>query len=82
MPKQQGYEYLQECLGPLERSHSSFAQPPPAMENLATGYQQRGDRFEPVAYQYLNIGPAAVMSSTVTDLAPAPWGLLAANRPL
>lgn len=54
---------------PLEMSHSSFAQPPPAMENLATGYQQRGDRFEPVDYLYLNIGPAAAMSSTVTDLA-------------
>lgn len=63
-------EYIDEhILQPLKMSHSSFAQPPPQQEALATGYRKRGNQFQPVPYLYLNIGPAAALSSTATDMA-------------
>ncbi len=63
-------DYIDEhILRPLGMNRSSFAQPSPHADDLATGYQQRGKTFEPVPYLYLNIGPAAALSSTATDMA-------------
>ncbi len=58
---------------PLGMTRSTFLQPPPPLlwEDLATGYQYKKSRneFESVPYLYLNIFPAAAMSTTVTDMA-------------
>jgi len=56
---------------PLGMTRSSFRQPPPTQlqNDLATGYQARGNSFKPVSYLNLNIGPAAALSATVTDMA-------------
>ncbi|PSN76263.1 serine hydrolase, partial [filamentous cyanobacterium CCP4] len=63
-------DYIDEhILQPLEMNRSSFAQPPPQMNDLATGYQKQGGQFQPVPYLYLNIGPAAALSATATDMA-------------
>jgi CubicO group peptidase (beta-lactamase class C family) len=63
-------DYIDEhILSPLEMNRSSFAQPPPHRQDLATGYRKRGNTFESVPYLYLNIGPGAALSSTVTDMA-------------
>lgn len=63
-------DYINDhILQPLEMERSSFAQPPPHLADLATGYQKQGDRFQAVPYLYLNIGPAAALSTTATDMA-------------
>ncbi len=63
-------DYIRDhILAPLDMNRSSFAQPPPHQEDLATGYQQQGGSFQPVPYLYLNIGPGAALSSTATDMA-------------
>ncbi|MGV2826472.1 serine hydrolase domain-containing protein [Myxosarcina sp. GI1(2024)] len=56
---------------PLEMNRSSFLQPPPPeLENdLATGYQIQNSQPQPVPYLYLNIAPAAALSTTATDMA-------------
>jgi len=42
--------------------------PPPLADDLAVGYQyQNGSR--PVPFLYLNIAPAAALSTTATDMA-------------
>ncbi|MGG6242018.1 serine hydrolase domain-containing protein [Nodosilinea sp. AN01ver1] len=63
-------DYVNEhILQPLAMNRSSFAQPPPHVDDLATGYQKQGGQFKPVPYLYLNIGPAAALSATATDMA-------------
>lgn len=63
-------DYIHDhILDPLDMNRSSFAQPSPHQEDLATGYQKQGGNFQPVPYLYLNIGPAAALSSTATDMA-------------
>lgn len=63
-------DYIHDhILAPLDMNRSSFAQPPPHQEDLATGYQKQGGNFQSVPYLYLNIGPAAALSSTATDMA-------------
>jgi len=56
---------------PLEMRRSTFLQPPPPplTNNLAVGYQYQNGNFKPVPYLYLNIAPAAAMSTTATDMA-------------
>ncbi|PSN05821.1 serine hydrolase, partial [filamentous cyanobacterium CCT1] len=56
-------------LQPLAMDRSSFAQPPPHRDALATGYRWVSGQFKPVPYLYLNIGPAASLASTATDMA-------------
>lgn len=55
----------------LEMRHSTFLQPPPTAlaDNLAVGYQYKKGKFQPVPFLYLNIAPAAAMSTTATDMA-------------
>lgn len=63
-------DYIDEhILQPLQMNRSSFAQPPPHREALATGYRKVGNQFQAVPYLYLNIGPGAALSSTATDMA-------------
>lgn len=61
----------QRILQPLDMQRSTFLQPPPtALANdLAVGYQKRGQQFKPVPYLYLNIYPGAALQSTATDMA-------------
>lgn len=58
-------------LQPLEMSHSTFLQPPPPplADDLAVGYQYQSGNFKSVPYLYLNIAPAAALSTTATDMA-------------
>ncbi|WP_315787939.1 serine hydrolase [Fischerella sp. JS2] len=65
-------EYINKnILQPLKINRSTFLQPPPpALANdLAVGYQYQNGNFKPVPYLYLNIAPAAAMSTTATDMA-------------
>ncbi|WP_035140717.1 serine hydrolase domain-containing protein [Fischerella sp. PCC 9605] len=65
-------EYINKnILQPLKMNRSTFLQPPPpALANdLAVGYQYQNGSFKPVPYLYLNIAPAAAMSTTATDMA-------------
>lgn len=63
-------DYIDEhILQPLQMNRSSFAQPPPHREALATGYRKVGNQFQAVPYLYLNIGPGAALSSTAKDMA-------------
>ena len=56
---------------PLSMPRSTFLQPPPPAlaDNLAVGYQYQKGNFKPVPYLYLNIAPAAALSTTATDMA-------------
>ena len=65
-------EYIDKnILQPLKMSRSTFLQPPPPelADNLAVGYQHQSGNFKPVPFLYLNIAPAAAMSTTATDMA-------------
>jgi CubicO group peptidase (beta-lactamase class C family) len=65
-------EYIDKnILQPLKMRRSTFLQPlPPALaDNLAVGYQHQSGNFKPVPFLYLNIAPAAAMSTTATDMA-------------
>ncbi|MBD2744943.1 serine hydrolase domain-containing protein [Coleofasciculus sp. FACHB-1120] len=65
-------EYIDKnILQPLEMRRSTFLQPlPPTLaDNLAVGYQHQSGNFKPVPFLYLNIAPAAAMSTTATDMA-------------
>ncbi|MEW5860328.1 MAG: serine hydrolase domain-containing protein, partial [Cyanobacteriota bacterium] len=65
-------EYIDKNIfQPLEMRRSTFVQPlPPTLaDNLAVGYQYRSGNFKPVPFLYLNIAPAASMSTTATDMA-------------
>ncbi|MEW5856905.1 MAG: serine hydrolase domain-containing protein, partial [Cyanobacteriota bacterium] len=65
-------EYIDKNIfQPLEMHRSTFVQPlPPTLaDNLAVGYQYRSGNFKPVPFLYLNIAPAAAMSTTATDMA-------------
>lgn len=63
-------EYIDKnLLQPLEMSRSSFLQPPPLADDLAVGYQYRSGSFKSVPFLYLNIAPAASLSTTATDMA-------------
>lgn len=65
-------DYIDEnILQPLNMQRSTFLQPPPPelADNLAVGYQQQSGEFKPVPYLYLNIGPAAALQATATDMA-------------
>lgn len=67
-------EYIAEnILNPLKMTRSSFNQPLPASlaDNLATGYQWNSNQneFKSVPFLYLNIAPAAALSTTATDMA-------------
>ncbi len=55
---------------PLEMRHSTFLQPPPPAlaSDLAVGYQYQNGSFKAVPYLYLNIAPAAALSTTATDM--------------
>lgn len=61
----------QNIFQPLAMQRSTFAQPPPPtlVDDLAVGYQYQNGQFQPVPFLYLNIGPAAAMSATATDMA-------------
>jgi CubicO group peptidase (beta-lactamase class C family) len=64
-------EYIDKnILQPLEMRRSTFLQPPPPAlaDNLAVGYQHQSGNFKPVPFLYLNIAPAAAMSTTATDM--------------
>lgn len=65
-------EYIDKnILQPLEMHRSTFLQPLPSelTDNLAVGYQYQSGNFKPVPFLYLNIAPAAAMSTTATDMA-------------
>jgi CubicO group peptidase (beta-lactamase class C family) len=65
-------QYIDEnILQPLDMRQSTFLQPlPPALDsNLAVGYQYKSGKFHPVPFLYLNIFPAASLSTTATDMA-------------
>lgn len=65
-------QYLdRNLLQPLDMQRSSFQQPlPPELaSDLAVGYQYRGGEYRPVPFLYLNIFPAAALSTTATDIA-------------
>ena len=65
-------EYIdQNILQPLAMQRSSFLQPPPPelADDLAVGYRVSGGKAKPVPYLYLNIAPAAALSTTATDMA-------------
>ncbi len=65
-------EYIDKnILQPLSMNHSSFEQPPVSElpKNLATGYQIQNGKAKPVPYLYLNIAPAAALTTTATDMA-------------
>ena len=64
-------EYIDKnILQPLSMSRTSFQQPPPPelADNLATGYQYSKGKYQAVPYLYLNIAPAAALSTTATDM--------------
>lgn len=64
-------EYIDKnILQPLNMNRTSFQQPPPKelADNLATGYQYRKGKYQAVPYLYLNIAPAAAISTTATDM--------------
>lgn len=64
-------EYIDKnILQPLNMRRTSFQQPPPPelADNLATGYQYRKGKYQAVPYLYLNIAPAAAISTTATDM--------------
>jgi len=56
---------------PLLMRRSTFLQPPPPelASDLAVGYQYQNGKYKAVPYLYLNIAPAAAMSTTATDMA-------------
>lgn len=65
-------EYINKnILQPLEMRRTTFLQPPPPplADDLAVGYQYQNGSFKSVPYLYLNIAPAASMSTTATDMA-------------
>lgn len=65
-------EYIdRHILQPLGMDRSTFLQPiPPSLNgNLATGYQYSKGNNHPVPFLYLNIFPAAGLSTTATDMA-------------
>lgn len=65
-------EYIdRNIFQPLQMQRSTFLQPPPPelAQDLAVGYQYRSGKFQPVPFLYLNIAPAASMSTTATDMA-------------
>jgi len=57
-------------LGPLQMGSSSFAQPLPAdlQTQVAVGYRYE-EQFEPYEFDYVNIGPAAGLHATASDMA-------------
>lgn len=64
-------EYIDKnILQPLSMQSTTFQQPPPQkfIDNLATGYQYRKGKYQAVPYLYLNIAPAAALSTTATDM--------------
>ncbi len=64
-------EYIDKnILQPLSMRRTSFLQPPPQelADNLATGYQYNNGKYQAVPYLYLNIAPAAALSTTATDM--------------
>ncbi|BDA68583.1 hypothetical protein CAL7716_027490 [Calothrix sp. PCC 7716] len=65
-------EYINKNIfQPLNMRRSTFLQPPPAplTNDLAVGYQYQNGKYQAVPYLYLNIAPAAAMSTTATDMA-------------
>jgi CubicO group peptidase (beta-lactamase class C family) len=65
-------QYIEDrILEPLEMRDSTVAQPLPAhlAERLATGYTPKDTQNEAEAFEYFQIGPAAGMSATATDMA-------------
>lgn len=58
-------------LQPLSMGRSTFLQPPPPplADDLAVGYQYQNGNLNPVPFLYLNIAPAAALSTTATDMA-------------
>ncbi len=64
-------EYIDKnILQPLSMRRTTFLQPPPPdlADNLATGYQYKKGKYQAVPYLYLNIAPAAAISTTATDM--------------
>ncbi len=63
-------EYIDKnILQPLSMRRTTFLQPPsPLADNLATGYQYKKGKYQAVPYLYLNIAPAAAISTTATDM--------------
>jgi CubicO group peptidase (beta-lactamase class C family) len=64
-------EYIDKnILQPLSMRRTTFQQPPPEelADNLATGYQYRKGKYQAVPYLYLNIAPAAAITTTATDM--------------
>ena len=65
-------EYIDKNIfQPLTMNSSTFRQPPVSElpRNFATGYQIRNGEPQPVPYLYLNIAPAAALTTTATDMA-------------
>ena len=65
-------EYMDKNIfGPLNMKDSTFRQPPVSElpQNFATGYRIVNGKAEPVPYLYLNITPAAALTTTATDMA-------------
>jgi CubicO group peptidase (beta-lactamase class C family) len=65
-------EYIDKNIfQPLSMRRSTFLQPPPPAlaDDLAVGYQYQNGSFKPLPYLYLNIAPAAAMSTTAIDMA-------------
>ena len=56
---------------PLQMKDSTFKQPLESElpDNLATGYRIVNGKAQPVPYLYLNITPAAALTTTATDMA-------------
>lgn len=64
-------EYIDKnILQPLNMGRTTFQQSPPKelADNLATGYQYRKGKYQAVPYLYLNIAPAAAISTTAKDM--------------
>lgn len=65
-------EYMDKNIfQPLNMRDSTFRQPPVSelSQNFATGYRIQNGKAKPVPYLYLNIAPAAALTTTATDMA-------------
>ncbi len=57
-----------EILDPLGMTSSSFRLRPGMRERLASGYESRNGRYEPVPYDYFHIAPASSLHATASDM--------------
>lgn len=65
-------EYMAaHILAPLQMNNSSFAQPlPPALQTrLAVGYRYDSRTYQPYAFDYINVAPAAALVAPAAEMA-------------